>query len=306
MAQYDCVIIGGGPAGFSAGLYACRAGLKTVLLEEMFAGGQIATTHLLENYPGFPQGVAGPDFGNLILEQAQRFGLEVRYESVQSAQLQGGSKKIVTDSSELTARTVILCMGAEPRKLGVEREDELRGSGVSYCATCDGAFFRGKEVAVVGGGDTACEDAVYLSRLAKKVYVIHRRDSFRAAAAVAQRVKDGDNIEILWDSQVTDIKGEKRVESLAVQQKHEGERDLPVEAVFVAVGTIPRSALVKDQVTLTEAGYIATDAKMQTSLEGVYAAGDVRDTVLRQVVTAAADGAIAATAASEYLMTHSG
>lgn len=303
MAHYDCLIIGGGPAGLTAGLYACRAGLKTALLEGMFPGGQITTTHMLENYPGFPDGVGGADFGALLEKQATRFGLEILYDQVESADIGGPAKTIKTSGGEHTARAVILCMGAEPRRLGLPREDELRGRGVSYCATCDGAFFKDRTVAIVGGGDTACEEGAYLARMAKKVYLIHRRSDLRASAVVAQRVKTDNRVEILWDSVVDSIAGENEVTGIGVKNVTTGAvRDVALDGLFVAIGVIPRSDIVKDAIELTEDGRIKTDRHMRTNIAGVYAAGDVRDTALRQVVTAAADGAIAADAVSQYLM----
>jgi thioredoxin reductase (NADPH) len=303
MAHYDCLIIGGGPAGLTAGLYACRAGFKTALIEGMFPGGQIITTHMLENYPGFPDGVSGQDFGVLLEKQATRFGLEILYDQAEHAELEGPIKTIKTAGGEHTARCVILCMGGEPRRLGLPREDELRGRGVSYCATCDGAFFRDKVVAVVGGGDTACEEGAYLARMAKKVYLIHRRSELRASAVVAQRVKTDDHVEILWDAVVDSIAGETEVTGIGVKNNKTGAiLDVPLNGLFVAIGVIPRSDLVKGVVDMTEDGHIKTDWSMRTNIAGVFAAGDVRDTVLRQVVTAAADGAVAADAASQYLM----
>lgn len=303
MSHYDCLIIGGGPAGLTAGLYACRSGLKTAMIEGMFPGGQITTTHSLENYPGFPDGVGGADFGALLEKQATRFGLEVLYEQAEAADITGDVKTIRTSGGEHTARSVILCMGAEPRKLGLAREDALRGRGVSYCATCDGAFFRGRTVAVVGGGDTACEDAAYLTRMAERVYLIHRRDELRASAVVAQRVKSDTHADIIWDSIVESILGENEVTGITLKNVKTGETgNVALNGLFIAIGVIPRSDIVKGVVELTEEGRIITDRNMRTNVPGVFAAGDVRDTVLRQVVTAAADGAIAADSASQYLM----
>jgi thioredoxin reductase (NADPH) len=303
MAHYDCLIIGGGPAGLTAGLYACRAGLKTALLEGMFPGGQITTTNMLENYPGFPDGIGGPDFGALLEKQATRFGLQILYDQAEHIDLDGDIKTIKTSSGEHTARAVILCMGGEPRRLGLPREDDLRGRGVSYCATCDGAFFKDKTVAVVGGGDTACEEGAYLSRMAAKVYLIHRRSELRASAVVAQRVKTDEHVEILWDSVVGSIAGDTEVTGLSVKNVKSGEtRDVRLDGLFIAIGVIPRSEIVKGKVDMTEDGHIKTDRHMRTNVSGVYAAGDVRDTALRQVVTSAADGAIAADAVSQYLM----
>ena len=300
MQQADILIIGGGPAGLTAGLYGARGGLKTVLIEKMFAGGQISTTHLLENYPGFPQGIGGVEISMAMMEQAERFGLSIQYDTVQRMALEDEIKTVFCDGETWQAPVVILCMGAQPRLLGVEREDQLRGSGVSYCATCDGAFYKNKAVAVVGGGDTACEDAMYLAGLADKVYLIHRRDELRAAGIVRQRVLDSDKIEVLWNTQVEDLLGEHQLEGLKLKGDHAG--NLEVSGVFVAVGTVPQTELVKDALKLDNQGAIVTDERMQTSIPGVYAAGDVRSTPLRQVVTAAADGAIAATEAARYLM----
>jgi len=300
MQQADILIIGGGPAGLTAGLYGARGGLKTVLIEKMFAGGQISTTHLLENYPGFPQGIGGVEISMAMMEQAERFGLSIQYDTVQKLELEGEVKTVVCDGETWQAPVVILCMGAQPRPLGVEREDAMRGSGVSYCATCDGAFYKGKTVAVVGGGDTACEDAMYLSALAEKVYLIHRRDELRAAGVMRQRVLENEKIEVLWNTRVEALLGEGMLEGLQLTGDHAGA--LPVSGVFVAVGTIPQTELVKDILPLDGQGAILTDECMRTSINGVYAAGDVRSTPLRQVVTAAADGAVAATEAARYIM----
>lgn len=305
MTVYDCLVVGGGPAGLTAGMYASRAGLKTAVMEGMFPGGQIATTPLLENYPGFPEGVNGADFGSMLEAQATRFGVEVLYEQAEKMELDGSIKRVHTASGVHEARTVILAMGATPRMLNLPREEELRGRGVSYCATCDGAFFKGRTVAVVGGGDTACEDGAYLTRMAEKVYLIHRRDTLRAAAVVARRVTGDPKVEPLWDTVVEELIGQENLSAIRVKNLKTGEsRELAVDGVFVAIGVIPRSETVQGLVNITPDGYILTDSHMRTNLPGVFAAGDIRDTVLRQMVTAAADGAVAATAASEYLMTN--
>jgi thioredoxin reductase (NADPH) len=302
MAHFDCLVVGGGPAGLTAGMYASRAGFKTGLLEGMFPGGQIVTTPMMENYPGFPNGITGADFGTLIEQQCTRFGLEVIYEQAESMQLQDEVKIIKTSSGEHTARAVILCMGAKPTPLFLPREFEMVGRGVSYCATCDGAFFKGKKVAVVGGGDTACEEAAYLARLCEKVYLIHRRSEFRAAAVVSQRVKTSDRIELLLDTVVEGILGETEVSGIKLKNtKTNAESQIDISGFFIAIGVHPRSECAKGQVEMTDYGYIKTDSHMRTNMGGVFAAGDVRDTYLRQVVTASADGAIAATAAGEYL-----
>ena len=267
MQQADILIIGGGPAGLTAGLYGARGGLKTVLIEKMFAGGQISTTHLLENYPGFPQGIGGVEISMAMMEQAERFGLSIQYDTVQRLELEGEIKTVVCDGETWQAPTVILCMGAQPRPLGVEREEAMRGSGVSYCATCDGAFYKGKAVAVVGGGDTACEDAMYLAGLADKVYLIHRRAELRAAGVVRRRVLDSDKVEVLWNTQVEALLGEGMLEGLKLKGDHSGE--LKVDGVFVAVGTIPQSELVQNALKLDAQGAIVTDERMQTSIPGV-------------------------------------
>ncbi len=303
MATYDCLVVGGGPAGLTAGMYASRAGLKTAVLEGMFPGGQITTTPLLENYPGFPEGVNGADFGVLLERQATHFGVEVLYEQGEKLELDGPVKRVHTASGVHEARTVILCVGAEPRLLGLPQEEELRGRGVSYCATCDGAFFRDRTVAVVGGGDTACEDTAYLTRMAKKVYLIHRRDTLRASAIVAKRVTSDARVETLWDTVVEELVADDNLKAIRIRNVKTNEsRELPVDGVFVAIGILPRTDLLRGQVELNRDGYIITDDRMATNIPGVFAAGDARDTVLRQMVTAAADGAIAATAASDYLM----
>ncbi len=300
MQQTELLIIGGGAAGLTAGLYGVRAGRRTVLIERMFAGGQITTTHRLENYPGFPQGIGGVEIGMAMMEQAERFGLEIQYDTVNSLELDGAVKTARCEGGDWQAKAVILCMGAEPRRLGVEREDELRGRGVSYCATCDGAFYQDKAVAVVGGGDTACEDALYLAALARKVYLIHRRDELRAAGILRQRVMENERIQVLWNTQVEALLGDGQLEGLALKGENKGE--LQADGLFIAVGTTPQAQLVQGALKLDAQGAIVTDERMRTELPGVYAAGDVRATPLRQVVTAAADGAVAATEAAKYLM----
>jgi len=293
----DLIIVGGGPAGLTAGLYACRAGLSAVLIESSFTGGQIATTSLLENYPGFPQGIGGVEIGMAMTEQAQKFGLEIVYEQAVKLELSEKMKQVQTDMQGWEAPQIILAMGAEPRKLGVEREDALRGRGVSYCATCDGSFYRGGTVAVVGGGDTACEDALYLSRLAKKVFLIHRREALRATRLLQSRVMESENIEILYSTRVKRLLGQEKLTGAVLEGQHAGE--LALDGLFVAVGTVPRSALAAEQLELDKTGAVITDALCRTSLPGAYAVGDLRNTPLRQVITAAADGALAATLAAQ-------
>ena len=295
-------IIGGGPAGLAAGIYCSRGGANVKLFEELFPGGQIVKTHRVENYPGITGGPDGYALAAALEKHAAEFDLPIVYGSVANLKLTEGEKTFTVNGDEFSAAAVILCMGATPRKLGHPDEDRFVGAGISYCATCDGAFYRGKDVAIVGGGDTAVADALYLSGLCNKVYVIHRRDQFRAAGTLVDRVKQAPNVELVLDSTMVALSGEDRLSAVTVENKFTHEtRELPVSGLFVAVGILPRTDLVQDQVALDEGGFIVTDKFMQTSIPGVFAAGDVRDTPLRQVVTACADGAIAATKAVEYV-----
>jgi len=301
----DIAIIGGGPAGLSAGLYAARGGASVTLYEELFPGGQIAKTPLVENYPGFPDGVVGYEVGSLIQKQAEKFGLKVEYAGATGLFLEENPKRILLPDREDTAKAVILCMGAHARSLGIPREDELMGAGISYCATCDGAFFKEKAVAVVGGGDTAVSDALYLSRFCTSVTIVHRRDEFRAAAVLVEKARTIPNIHFTTSCIPLNLLGEKYVEGLEIMDlKTSVPRVLPVSGVFVAVGITPQSALVKGVVNMNEGGSILTDELMKTNIPGVYAAGDIRNTPLRQVITACADGAVAATSALEFMSCH--
>ena len=297
----DIAIIGGGPAGLSAGLYAMRGGADAALYEGLFVGGQATKTHRIDNYPGFREGVEGFQLGVELEQHAARFGLAVTYATVESVELAGDVKKLVVDGQTVEARTVILAMGAKPRPLGLPREAELTGKGVSYCATCDGAFFKGKQVAVVGGGDTAISDALYLARFVERVYVVHRRGELRAAKSLQQAAFAEEKIEFVFHSVAEALVGEEKVEGLTVKDVRTGVlRTLPVSGVFAAVGIVPESGLVRGQVACTEDGRIRTNEFMETDVPGVYAAGDIRTTPLRQVITACADGAVAATRALEY------
>ena len=301
----DIAIIGGGPAGLSAGLYAARGGASVTLYEELFPGGQIAKTPLVENYPGFPDGVVGYEVGSLIQKQAEKFGLKVEYAGATGLILEENPKRILLPDREDTAKAVILCMGAHARSLGIPREDELTGAGISYCATCDGAFFKEKAVAVVGGGDTALSDALYLSRFCTSVTLVHRRDEFRAAAVLVEKAKTVPNIHFATSCVPLSLVGEHCVEGLEIMDlKTSVPRTLPVSGVFVAVGITPQSQLVKGVVNMNEGGSIFTDELMKTNIPGVYAAGDIRTTPLRQVITACADGAVAATSALEFISCH--
>ena len=301
----DIAIIGGGPAGLTAGLYAARGGASVTLYEELFPGGQIAKTPLVENYPGFPDGVVGYEVGSLLQKQAEKFGLKVEYAGATGLILEENPKRILLPDREDTAKAVILCMGAHARSLGVPREEMLTGAGVSYCATCDGAFFKEKAVAVVGGGDTAISDALYLARFCTSVTVVHRRDEFRAAAVLVEKAKTVPNIHFATSCIPLNLIGEKCVEGLEIMDlKTSVPRVLPVSGVFVAVGITPQSQLVKGVVNMNEGGSILTDELMKTNIPGVYAAGDIRNTPLRQVITACADGAVAATSALEFISCH--
>lgn len=299
----DIAIIGGGPAGLSAGLYAARGGANAALYEALFTGGQAVKTHRIDNYPGFADGVEGFELGMKLEQHAARFGLPVEYAGVARLELSDDVKRIeLSDGRTVETKALILAMGAKPRTLGLAREEELIGSGVSYCATCDGAFFKDRPVAVVGGGDTAVSDALYLARFASRVYVVHRRDALRAAKVLQEAAFREEKIEFVYDSVPEAFCGETAVEGLSVKHVKTGSpRMLAVSAVFVAVGIVPETALVRGQVELDAAGAIVTDAQMRCSVPGVFAAGDVRNTPLRQVVTACADGAVAATSALDYL-----
>lgn len=300
--MYDVVIIGGGPAGMSCGLYAGRAGMKTMIIERMFSGGQMSTTNEVENYPGVENVISGAELAYKFENQARKFGVEFLNADVTGVQLEGQVKKIVTGQETLETRTVVFAMGTVARKLGLEDEARLTGKGVSYCATCDGAFFRGKEVAVIGGGDTALEDALFLSRFCQKVYLVHRRNEFRGAKVLQDQVLQTENIEICYQMVAEKILGEDSVEGVVLRQvESEKQRELAVQGIFVAVGSDPSSQLVQEVLELSKGGYILTDDTMQTSLPGVYAAGDIREKQLRQIITAASDGAIAGFNAALYV-----
>lgn len=300
--MYDTIIIGSGPAGLSAAIYGERAKLKALTLEKQpMSGGQILNTYEVDNYPGLP-GLGGFDLGMKLRDHAEGLGAQIVTESVISTELTGEMKKIVTDKNTYEAKTVIIATGAGHRKLGVPGEEELCGMGVSYCATCDGAFFRGKDTVVVGGGDVALEDALFLARGCRKVYLVHRRDAFRGAKTLQEKVFAAENIEVIWDTEVTAISGSGKVENVSLYNKKTKETtELAVSGVFVAVGIVPHTELFKGQVSMDEAGYIKAGEDCETQTAGVFAAGDVRTKQLRQVVTAAADGANAIASVERYL-----
>lgn len=300
--MYDIIIIGSGPAGLSAAIYAQRACLDTIVIEKNgISGGQVLNTWEVDNYPGFP-GVTGFELSRQFREHANKLGARVVQDEVVQVELSGNVKKVVCEEETYEARCVILASGAHHRTLEVPGEEELRGAGVSYCATCDGAFFRGRTVAVVGGGDASLEDAIFLARMCEKVYIVHRRDKLRGAKRLQERLQALENIEFVWNSETVAIEGNAQVEALRLRQTKTGEeRRLDVDGVFIAVGIAPESELYAGQLELDEQGYIRADESGQTSVPGVFAAGDVRTKALRQILTAASDGANCVASAERYL-----
>ncbi len=299
---YDIIIIGGGPAGYTAALYAVRAGLDAVLLERMSAGGQMALTGDIDNYPGFEQGIDGFTLGMKMQKGAERFGAKTVYAEVTGVDFSEPVKKVNTDKSVYYARTVVISTGANPRELGVENEREFVGRGVHYCAHCDGRFYKDKTVVVIGGGNSAAADALYLSRLAKKVYVVHRRDALKATKIYHEPLMTADNVEFIWNSTVEEFIADERISGVKVKSVTNGSlTDLACDGVFVSIGRKPATEFLKGAVQLDENGYVIADESTKTSVCGVYAAGDVRTKVLRQVVTAVSDGAVAVHYAEEYL-----
>lgn len=298
---YDVIIIGGGPGGYTAALYAARAGLDALVLEGIAAGGQLGQTHWIDNYPGFPDGIDGFSLAQQMQQQAHRFGAQTRYEQVRSVDLKALPKKVETAKGTYFGKTVILATGAKPRPLGLAEEEKLIGKGVGYCAACDGMFYKGKTVVVVGGGNTAVGDALLLSRVAEKVILIHRRDSLRATKVYHKALLNAPNVQILWNSAVTKLHGEEKLSGITVKNLESGqEEQISCQGLFVSIGRLPNSALVQGQLAL-EDGYIPTDHLTQTQIPGVFAVGDVRTTALRQVVTAVADGALAIHGVENYL-----
>ena len=300
--MYDIIIIGSGPAGLSAAIYAQRACLDTIVIEKNgISGGQVLNTWEVDNYPGFP-GVTGFELSRQFREHANKLGARVVQDEVVQVELSGDVKKVVCEEETYEARCVILASGAHHRTLEVPGEEELRGAGVSYCATCDGAFFRGRTVAVVGGGDAALEDAIFLARMCEKVYIVHRRDKLRGAKRLQERLQALENVEFVWNSETAAIEGNGQVEALRLRQTKTGEeKRLDVDGVFIAVGIAPESELYAGQLELDEQGYIRADESGQTSVPGVFAAGDVRTKALRQILTAASDGANCVASAERYL-----
>ena len=299
---YDMVIIGGGPAGYTAALYAARAGLKAVVLEKLSAGGQMALTSQIDNYPGFEDGIDGFELAEKMQQQAERFGAETELAEVTAVRLDREVKEIITSEGTFFGKTVVVSTGANPRELGVPGEQALVGRGVNYCAACDGMFYKGKTVVVVGGGNTAAADAMILSRIAKKVILVHRRDTLRATKIYHEPLRNAPNVEFCWTSTVSRLLHEGKVTGVVIRDVNTGEESVvECDGVFVSIGRSPASQLVEGQLELDASGYIADDESTRTNLPGVFAVGDVRTKALRQVVTAVADGAMAAHYAEEYL-----
>lgn len=299
---FDTVIVGGGPAGYTAALYCARAGLSTLVLEKLSPGGQMGTTDIIDNYPGFPEGINGFELAVKMKQSAERFGVKTKLAEVTSTELAGEIKLLHTKKEAYAARTVVLATGAYPRELGLPNENKLRGRGVSYCATCDGMFYRGKTVAVIGGGNTAVADVLYLSRLCEKVYLVHRRDELRASKIYNEQLKKADNVEFVFNSTAEEILSQDRVVGVRVRNKLTDEiREISSDGIFVAVGNVPATQLFAEQIDTDESGYVLADETTKTNIPGVFAVGDLRRKPLRQVVTAAADGAVAAHFIEEYL-----
>ncbi len=299
---YEVVIIGGGPAGLTAGLYASRARLRTLLIEKGLFGGQMTTTETIDNYPGFPHGITGEELSRLMEEQARRFGMETVNDEVLEVKLEGTLKRVLTHESSYLSKALIICTGTEYRKLGVPGEMEFAGRGVSYCATCDGAFFKDSQIVVVGGGDSALTEAIFLTKFVKELTIIHRRDALRATKIYQEKAMANPKIKFLWNSVVQEIKGDEVVRAVIVKNVKTGEtREVPTDGVFLFVGLLPRTEFLKGFLEMDEAGYILTNDHCETSVKGVFAAGDCRKKLLRQISTGVGDGATAAFAAEKYL-----
>ncbi len=299
---YDMIVIGGGPGGYTAALYAARSGLDVVVLEKLSAGGQMALTHQIDNYPGFVEGIDGFTLGMNMQQGAERFGAKTELADVTAVELTGEIKKVVSSEGTFYGKTVVLSTGASPRELGVAREKEMVGRGVGYCAACDGMFYRDKTAVIVGGGNTAAADAMLLSRICRKVILVHRRDTLRATKIYHEPLMKAENVEFRWNSVVDELLGEEKITGVVLKDVNTGElSQVDCDGVFVSVGRKPATELFADQITLDGAGYVVADESTRTNIPGVYAVGDMRTKALRQVVTAVADGATAVHYAEEYL-----
>lgn len=302
MRIYDMIVIGGGPGGYTAALYGARAGLDVLVLEKISVGGQMALTHMIDNYPGFDEGIDGFELGQRMQQSAMRFGAESKMTQVLEVDLEAKPKIVRTDNGEFFGKTVVVATGAEPRMLGLAKEAELTGRGVHYCAACDGMFYRGKTAVVVGGGNSAAADALVLSRLAKKVILVHRRDRLRAEKVVAEGLKKAENVEFAWNAEVSEILYEGRLNGVRLRDVQSGEeREIFCDGLFISIGRKPASSLIQHQLELDDAGYIVAGEDTETNIPGVFAVGDVRTKAVRQIVTATADGAVAAHGAQVFL-----
>ena len=299
---FDVIIIGGGPAGYTAALYAARANLTAMVIEKFAPGGQMATTEIVENYPGFVEGINGFELGMQMKKGAERFGVKTKLAEVKSVELDKNPKLIHTSKDTFQAKTIILALGAYPRELGLPNERNLRGRGVSYCATCDGMFYKDKTVVIVGGGNTAVADAIFLAKICKKVYLVHRRDELRASKTYMESLEKTENIEFIWSSEVVEILADEFVTGVKVKSRNDDSvRMVACDGIFVAIGNVPNTELIQGQVELDEAGYVPADETTRTNIPGVFAVGDMRNKPLRQIVTAVADGAVASKYAEEYI-----
>lgn len=301
--KYDVVIIGGGPAGLTAGLYTSRAMMKSLLIEKGIHGGQMATTYRIENYPGFDEGISGLELSQRMERQARKFGLEFSSGRVEEIRLDDNEKVLITDDGlEIRTKALIIATGVEPKSLKVDGEERFRGRGVSYCATCDGAFFRDKKIAVIGGGDSALEEALFLTRFAEEIFIIHRRDKLRATRILQERAFEESKIKFIWDSFVEKIEGDDTVNKIVIRNlKNDKTEFFSVSGVFIYIGSNSNTEFLRGLVNLDSNGFIITDGKMATSVPGIYAAGDVRTKTLKQIATAVGDGAIAAKSAEKYI-----